>query len=112
MPITHYGRPAGARRGRAYDAVMPESTKVEKLLADVVRRLDVIESKLDVVARALGGPHLKSLWDALEAKAGRPAGRRTFRRRRCGCFVGGHEPGCEAEARARAGAGAGGGEER
>lgn len=79
---------------------MPESPRTRAQLDRIEARLVSIDGKLNVLARAFGGPALKARWDALEAKAGVPLSRRTFRRRRCGCFVGSdHEASC-AKARA------------
>lgn len=73
---------------------MPESEKVQVTVRAIEPRgpemvmLTRVEQKLDALARAIGGPSLKGRWDSIEEQFGIGVRRRTFKRRRCGCFVG------------------------
>jgi hypothetical protein len=85
---------------------MPESDEETRVAAElggygkVVTSLALVERKLDVLAQALGGATLKARWDSIEEEFGRGVRRRTFKRRRCGCFVGSpHGEACSKAAR-------------
>lgn len=72
---------------------MPESPRTRA-------QLDRIEAKLNALGRAIGGPVLKAGWEMAEAEL--PKREQTFRRRRCGCFVGSpHVETCDAPSAVR-----------
>lgn len=61
---------------------MPESTTdVDRALQAIDVALCSVAGKLNVLARAIGGPALKREWDKIEAEAGVPEASRTFRAR-------------------------------
>lgn len=54
-------------------------TEEDEILDDIAKRLMAIESKLNLIARAIGGPMMRREWTKLEEAAGVEPSKLTFK---------------------------------